>query len=504
MDIFHNLVLGFSVSLSITNLGYCFLGVVLGTLVGVLPGLGSPTAMALLLPLTFHSKDISGIIMLAGIWYGASYGGSTTSILLRIPGEGSSMITCLDGYEMAKQGRGGPALGISAFGSYIAGTLGLFGLMFFAPLLSEFALEFGPTEYFAITVLAMTLVNYMARGSSLKCFMMALVGIFLGTVGIDPVTSSARFTYNQESLLGGLDLVPIAIGLFGLSEILTQLDEEFIPTGIILPKGIKAYFPNREDWRRSIGPILRGTGLGFVIGIIPGGNAIIASFASYGMEKRLSDHPKKFGTGAIEGVAGPEAANNSVTAGAYIPLLGLGIPTNVMMALLLGAFMIHGIHPGPMLMVQRPDIFWGVITSMYIGNVMLLVLNLPLIPVFAKITKVPLSIMNPLICLICLFGAYTTSNNYIDILIAVGFGVFGYLARKFEFEEAPLLLGFILGPMMEVSFRQSLIISKGNFAFFFARPISATMLAAACLLFISPIIWKVIKKKKPLIDKDLN
>lgn len=492
MDLLHNLILGFSVSLSIGNLLFCFIGVLLGTVVGVLPGLGTPTTMALLIPITFYLRDVSAIIMMAGIWYGAAYGGSTTSILLRIPGEALSIITCLDGHEMAKKGRAGPALGISAFGSFIAGTLGIVGLSFLTPLLCDFALDFGPREYFALSILALTLVSYLARGSTLKCIMMAVLGIFLGMVGMDPVNSTARFTYKQLFLLSGFNLVPMAIGLFGLSEIFSLVEEKVVPVTPKVPKGLLALLPNREDWKRSTGPILRGTVLGFLIGIIPGGNATVGSFASYAVEKRISKNPEKFGTGAIEGVAGPESSNNAVTMGAYIPLLGLGLPTNVMMALLLAVFMIHGVKPGPMLPIQRPDIFWGVVTSMYIGNVMLLILNLPLIPIFVRLLKVPKTILHPIICLICLFGAYTINNNPVDIVIVVVFGVFGYLMKKFEFEEAPLILGFILGPLIELSLRQSLIISEGTFRFFFKSPISSVMLGIAILILLTPVLVKII------------
>lgn len=496
METLHNLILGFSVSCSPVNLLYCFIGVLLGTVVGVLPGLGASATIALLLPITFYISDTSAIIMLAGIWYGSMYGGSTTSILLRIPGEAASVVTCLDGYEMAKQGRAGAALGISAFGSFIAGTLGIIGLMCLAPPLAEFALEFGPPEYFALTMLGLTLVAYLAQGSALKAWMMGLLGLFLGTIGLDPVRSAARFTYNTLTLMNGLELVPIAMGLFGISEVLGLIEEKFSKEEVAKPpKGLFALLPNKKDWRDSAGAISRGTILGFLVGILPGGGAIVSSFASYAIEKRISKHPEKFGTGLIEGVAAPESANNSATAGAFIPLLTLGIPSNVIMALMLGALMLHGITPGPMLLKQRPDMFWGVITSMYVGNIMLLILNLPLIGLFVQITKVPEAIMGSIITLVCLLGAYGINNNPMDILIMVIFGVLGYLMKKVKLEAAPLLLAFILGPMIETSLRQSLILSKGNFMIFFSRPISGVLLSLAIFLLITPSIRKYFRQR---------
>jgi putative tricarboxylic transport membrane protein len=473
------------------NLLYCFIGVTLGTVVGVLPGLGSAATIALLLPITYYLPPTSAIIMLAGIWYGSMYGGSTTSILLRIPGEAATVMTCIDGYEMAKQGRAGAALGISAFGSFIAGSVGVVALMFLAPPLAEFALEFGPPEYFALAILGLSLVSSLGTKSLPKALSMALLGLFLGTIGLDPVRSAARFTYGSLTLLSGLDLVPMVMGLFGIAEVLSMIEKRMQVEEVAkAPKGLIALLPNRKDWRDSIGPITRGTIVGFLVGILPGGNATISSFISYALEKRRSKHPEEFGRGAIEGVAGPESANNAATAGGFVPLLTLGIPTNVVMALMFGAFLLHGVTPGPMLLNQRPEMFWGIIASMYVGNIMLLVLNLPLIGLFVKITTLPSSIMGPIIVLVCLVGAYGVSNNPMDILVMVIFGVVGYLMGKFGYEPAPLVLAFVLGPMIEISLRQSLILSEGNFTIFFMRPIAGVLLGAAILMLLAPMIRK--------------
>ena len=496
MDTFRDLALGFAVAFSLKNLMYCFIGALLGTVVGVLPGLGCAATIALLLPITFYLNDTGAIIMLAGIYYGAMYGGSTTSILFRIPGESTSVVTCLDGYEMAKKGRAGAALGICAFGSFIAGTVGVFGLTFFAPRLAEWALEFGPPEYCSLMILGMTLVTFLAKGSPLKTAMMAVFGMLLGTIGLDPVSSVARLTFGSTQLMSGLHLVLLAMGMFGISEVFKLIEQPIHQEQVIkAPKGLFALFPNLREWKDSFFPILRGTLLGFGVGTLPGGGAIISTFGAYGLEKRISKHPERFGHGAIEGVAGPEAANNSASTGAFVPLLTLGIPSNGAIALLLGAIMIHGITPGPLLFKSRPDMFWGLIASMYIGNVMLLVLNLPLVGLFARIAYVPSSIMNPIIAYICVFGAYGVSNNPFDIVIMAIFGIFGYFMEKLDFEPAPLLLAFILGPMVEETLRQSLIISRGSFDIFFSRPISAVTMSVAILLYLSPLMRKILKKR---------
>jgi len=499
MDLFSNLLYGLSVALTPVNLLYCFIGVFIGTLIGVLPGIGPVGAMSLLLPTTFHSSPVGAIIMLAGIYYGAMYGGSTTSILLNIPGEAASVVTCLEGYQMARRGRAGPALGISAFGSFIGGTFSIIGLMLVAPPLAEGALRFGPPEYFSLMVLGMTLLIYLASGSIPKALMMAVLGVVLGIIGIDPTSGVQRFTFNILELNDGIGLVPLVMGLFGISEVLLNV-EQSVKREIFQTK-ITGLFPNLNDWRKSAGPIARGSVLGFFLGILPGGGALISSFVAYAMEKKLSRTPERFGQGAIEGVAGPETANNSATGGAFIPLLTLGIPANVVMAMLLGALLIHGMQPGPMLLQTHPDLFWGVVTSMYIGNAMLLLLNLPLIGLWVQVLKVPYRILFPMILLFCLIGAYSINYSKMDILIMIIFGIVGYLMKKFQYEGAPLVLAYVLGPMLEMSLRQSLTMSDGKFSIFFTRPISAVGIAVAILLVLSPLLPWIGKKRAPIPEE---
>lgn len=458
----------------------------MGTLVGVLPGIGPVGAISILLPSTYHMSPVSGTIMLAGIYYGAMYGGSTTSILVNIPGESASVITCLDGYQMARQGRAGPALGIAAFGSFIAGTIATIFIMLAGPPLAHFALRFGPAEYFALMFLGLTMLIYLAMESMLKAMIMACFGVFLGVIGTDPIHGVERFTYGSYTLLDGLGLVPVLMGLYGISEILVNIDLKIKPD--IYKTTISSLLPNLEDWKKSIGSILRGTFIGFFIGILPGGTSVVSSFAAYIVEKKVSKYPEKFGTGMIEGVAAPESANNSASQGSFIPLLTLGIPSNVIMAVLLGGLLIQGITPGPLLIKKYPEIFWGVIGSMYVGNVMLLLLNLPLIGIWVKLLKVPYSILFPMILFFCLIGVYSISNNYYEIIIMIIFGVVGYLMRKFGYEGAPLVLAFVLSPMIENSFRQALIMSNGSFSIFFTRPISLVLLIVAGVLLISPFI----------------
>ena len=499
MELLNFLGIGFSVALQPENLLYCFLGVFIGTLVGVLPGIGPVGAMSLLLPATFNSTPEGAIIMLAGIYYGAMYGGSTTSILVNIPGEAASVVTCLDGYEMARQGRAGPALGIAAFGSFIAGTFSILGLMLLAPPLAQFALRFGPPEYFTLMVLGVTVLIYLAHGSMPKALIMATFGLTLGLIGLDSITALQRFTFNRMELLDGIGLVPIVMGLFGISEVLVNI-EQVIRRDIVKTR-LKGLLPSAKDWRDSRGPITRGSLLGFFLGILPGGGGVISSFLSYALEKRVSKTPERFGKGAIEGVAGPEAANNAATGGAFIPLMTLGIPPNVVIAMLLGAFMIHGVTPGPLLMKQNPQIFWGVIASMYVGNVMLLVLNLPLIGIWVQILNIPYKILFPLILLFCLIGVYSVNNTVFDIYIMLLFGIMGYLMKKFDYEGAPLVLAFVLGPMMENNLRKSLIMSQGDFTIFFTRPLAAISLIIAFILLISPMIpW--LRKKREEIPKE--
>ena len=496
MDLLSYIVLGFQVCLQPSNLFLAFMGCVIGTLVGVLPGLGPAAAISLLLPTSFHITPVGALILLSGIYYGAMYGGSTTSILVNIPGEAASVVTCLDGYEMAKQGRAGPALGIAAFGSFIAGTAGVVGLMCVAPPLAEIALKFGPPEYTTLMILGLVVVTFLVKGSMAKALLMAAFGMFLSTIGLDAVSGVARFSLGRIELMDGVGMVPVVMGLFGISEVLLNLEKTFERE--ILKGEIKDYLPTKEDWRKSAKPIARGSILGFFLGILPGGGAVLASFVSYAVEKKVSKHPEKFGMGAIEGVASPEAANNSATAGAFIPLLTLGIPSNVVMAILLGAMMIHGITPGPNLIHEHPQVFWGVIISMYIGNVMLLILNLPLIRMWVQVLKVPYGLLFPLILLFCLIGAYSLSFATFDILVMIVFGIIGYLMKKTDYEGAPLILALVLGNLFENALRQSLMLSDGSFLIFFNRPIAAVFIWIAIALLAIPLLpW--LKKRRPAV-----
>ena len=468
------------------NLLACFVGAVLGTIVGVLPGLGPAAAMALVLPLTIKLGPTAGLIMLAGIYYGAMYGGSTTSILVNIPGEAASVVTCLDGYAMARQGRAGPALGIAAFGSFIAGTFSVVGLMLLAPPLARVALSFGPPEIFALLLIGFTMVTHLASGSKLRAVAMALLGLLLGTVGLDPITATPRFTWGSVTLSDGVGLVPMIMGLFGIAEVLLNIEQGIKQE--VFQTRIRGLLPTRQDWKDSAAPIARGSVLGFVLGILPGIGAIIPTFISYALEKRVSRHPEKFGTGMIAGVAGPEAANNAATGGSMIPLLTLGIAPNVVMAVLLGAFLIHGVQPGPLLIKEHPHIFWGVITSMYVGNVMLLILNLPLIGLWVQLLNVPYVILFPLILLFCVIGVYDVSGNSWDVVIMLAFGVVGYLMRKLRYEPAPLVLAFVLGRLAEESIRQSLLLSRGSLAILLERPLAGTLLATAVVIAVAPLV----------------
>jgi len=488
MESLQGIIFGFSIALKPINLLYCFFGVLIGTLVGVLPGLGPSAAISLLVPMTLHGSPESGFIMLAGIYYGAMYGGSTTSILVNMPGEAASVVTCIDGYQMARQGKAGPALGIAAMGSFIAGTFSIIGLMIAAPPLARFALQFGPPEYFSLMVLGLSVLSYLSGGSLLKSLVVAMVGILLGCVGVDTVSGMSRMTFGIPQLLDGLGIVPVVMGLFGISEVLLNV-EMSLKRDVFLHK-VKNLLPNVQDWKDSIGAIFRGSFLGFVLGVLPGGGTIVASFAAYAIEKKVSKHPEKFGRGAIAGVAGPESANNAATGGAFIPLLTLGIPANAVMAILLGALMIHGLQTGPLLMKEAPNIFWGTIASMYVGNGLLLILNLPLIPLWVKVLRTPYVLLFPLIILFCFIGAYSLNNSVVDLLVMLIFGLVGYLFKKFRYEAAPLILAFILGPLLENSFRQSLIISNGSFWIFFSKPISLLLIIIAFLLLISPLVFK--------------
>ncbi|WP_375457746.1 tripartite tricarboxylate transporter permease [uncultured Enterovirga sp.] len=499
MDVLANVAQGFGVALQPINLLSCFLGVFIGTLVGVLPGIGPVSAMSLLLPITLAGTPEAGIIMMAGIYYGSMYGGSTTSILVNIPGEAASVVTCLDGHQMAKQGRAGPALGIAALGSFVAGTFAIVALMLVAPTLAIWAVAFGPAEYFSLMVLGVTILTFLTQGSMAKALLMACVGAVLGLIGLDSITAQPRLTFDRIELYDGIGLVPVVMGLFGLAEVLHNLERPIIRD--VVQAKITQLWPSRQDWGASAGPIARGTLLGFVLGILPGGGAIIASFASYALEKRLSRHPERFGRGAIEGVAGPEAANNAAAGGAFIPLLTLGIPPNVVMALLLGAFVIHGLQPGPLMMTQNPTLFWAIIVSMYIGNVMLVVLNLPLVGMWAQLLRVPYNVLFPLIVLFSIVGVYCSSNNVFDVYVMIAFGILGYLMRKTGYEPAPLVLAFVLGPMLENNLRKALILSQGDLTTFVARPISAVCLAFAAALLVFPLL-PALRRKRDAVALD--
>jgi putative tricarboxylic transport membrane protein len=482
LDVLQNLALGFSVALSPPVLFYAFVGCVIGTLVGVLPGVGPLAGISLLLPATFGMDATRAIVMLAGIYYGAMYGGSTTSILMRIPGEAASVMTCIDGYAMARKGRAGAALAIAAVGSYVAGTASVVGLMVMAPPLARVALRFGPPEQLALLLLGLLVLAYMSSGSMLKALAMAALGLLLGTVGIDQMTGYMRYVYGVVELGDGLGVVPVAVGLFGVAEILATAGAP-TPPAVIKPR-LSELLPSREEWRQSAWPIARGTVLGFLIGILPGSAHIIASFVSYAVEKRVSRRPQDFGHGAVAGVAGPESANNSATSGAFVPMLALGVPSGPIPAVMLAALMVHGVAPGPLLIANQPALFWGFIASMYVGNVMLLILNLPLVGVFVNILRIPYAYLYPAILVFCVLGVYAVNSSVVDVWIMLVMGVVGYVLRKLQFDVAPIVLGLILSPMLELSLRQSLAMSAGSYAILIERPIAATMFAAVILLLI--------------------
>jgi len=489
LESLQHLATGFGVALSFQNFFYCLVGVVVGTLVGVLPGLGPIAGIALLIPATFGLNATSAIIMLAGIYYGAMYGGSTTSILLNVPGETASVITCIDGYQMAQKGRAGKALAICAVGSFIAGTLGIFGLVFLAPPLAEAALAFGPAEYFSLMVFGFVVLSNVTGGSFLKSLMMAVVGLIIGTIGLDPVTGDGRFAFDSPSLLAGIEFVAVAIGLFGIGEVLVNVAQpaQTLEQKVIVPR-FRELYPTLYDLKESIFAILRGAGIGFGVGLVPGPAPVIATYASYMVERKVSRHPEEFGKGAIKGVAGPESANNAACQSAFIPLFAIGIPFAPPTAILLGALLIHGVTPGPMMISEHPELFWGVIASMYIGNFILLLLNLPFVPVFANILRIPKKILLPLVTLFCLTGMYTVNNSTFDIWMMILFGALGFLLRRWAYEGAPLLLALVLGPKLEVAFRQSLMISHGNFEVFITRPISLAFLTATLLFLLVPLL----------------
>jgi putative tricarboxylic transport membrane protein len=483
-----NLALGFSVALGPKVLFYAFAGCLVGTLVGVLPGIGPLAGISLLLPASFGLDATSAVVLLAGIYYGAMYGGSTTSILMRIPGEAASVITCLDGYAMARKGRAGAALTIAAVGSYVAGTVSVVALTLLAPPLAAFALRFGPPEYTALLVLGLLLLGYLSGGSVPKALAMAMLGLLLGMVGIDPMTGFFRFAYGVIELGDGVGIVPVAVGLFGLAEILTTAGQAAAPE-VVRPR-LRQLLPAAEEWRRSWAPIGRGTALGFLVGVIPGSAHILASFVSYAVERRLSARPGEFGQGAVEGVAGPESANNAATSGAFVPMLALGVPSGPIPAVMMAAMMIHGVSPGPLLVRDQPALFWGFIASMYVGNLMLLVLNLPLVGLFVNLLRIPYPVLYPLVLVFAVLGVYAVNGSVVDVWIMAATGVAGYLLRKLGFELAPVVLGLVLGPMLEMSVRQSLALSGGSYAIFLQRPIAATLLAVAGALILVPLVWR--------------
>jgi putative tricarboxylic transport membrane protein len=499
MDLFAQLISGFAVALQPVNLFYCFVGCLIGTLVGVLPGLGPTAAMALLLPATFHVTPVTAVIMLSGIYYGAMYGGSTTSILVNIPGEAASVMTCVDGYQMARQGRAGAALGMSAFASFIAGTLGILGLTLMAPPLASFALKFGPPEYFALMCMGMVVLSFLTGASMIRSLMMACAGIIAGTVGTDTVSGSTRFTFGVTELMDGVGLVPLVMGLFGISEIILNLEQN-IDREVFKAK-VSGLMPTAADWVASRWALLRGTVIGFLLGILPGGGAVLSSFVAYAVEKRVAKDPARFGKGAIEGVAAPEAANNSAAQAAYIPLLTLGLPANVVMALLLGALILHGVTPGPLLLTKNPDIFWGVVASMYIGNAMLLVLNLPLIGMWVQLLRIPYPFLMPAIVLFCIVGSYTVANSITDVYLMLAFGVFGYLMKKLKFDAPPMVLAFVLGPLIEYYFKSALMYSRGSFVVFVTRPISLACLVVTAIV----LVWSLaaaVRRSPSLFPKE--
>ena len=494
MEIFDNLALGFSVAFTFQNIFYCFIGVLLGTLIGVLPGLGPVPTIAMLLPITFGLPPVAALIMLAGIYYGAQYGGSTTAILINLPGESSSVVTAIDGYQMARQGRAGAALATAALGSFFAGSVATFLLAVFAPPLADLALKFGPPEYFALMVLGLVASVALASGSVVKALAMVVFGILLGLSGQDVYTGTPRFTFDMLELADGIEFVALAMGVFGIGEIVRNLEDEHTRT--VTVQKVRGLLLSKDDVKRIVGPILRGTFLGSFLGILPGGGAILSSFAAYSIEKKISRHLERFGKGAIEGVAGPESANNAGAQTSFIPMLTLGIPSNPVMALMIGALIIQGIVPGPNVVNEQPNLFWGIIASMWIGNFMLVVLNLPLIGIWVRLLTVPYHILFPLIVGFCCIGVYSVNNNAIDVYTMAIFGLIGYVLVKLHCEPAPLLLGFIIGPMLEEYLRRAMLISRGDPTVFFTRPISATMLGLAALALIVVLLPSVRKKRE--------
>ncbi len=491
MDIFGGLLGGFSVALTPVNLLFGFLGAVIGTVIGILPGLGPLGTMALLLSLTYGLDPTAGMILFAGIYFGAMYGGSTTSILLNIPGEAASVVTVLEGYQMARRGRAGAALAVAAIGSFVAGTISLIGLSFLAPTLARAALKFGPAEYFTVAFVGLLIMTRLTGGRLTRSLMLIAFGLALGTVGMETVAGYMRYTFGQPLLAQGIDFLPVAMGLFGISEVLITAEEQHANVQMQKVR-FRELWPTAAEWKRSAWPMIRGSFIGFFVGLIPGPSPVISTMVSYGVEKKLDKHGE-FGKGAIEGVAGPEAANNASVGAAYVPLMALGIPFTPAMAVVMAVLLIHGINPGPLLMSQKPDLFWGVIASMYIGNFMLLVFNLPLVGVFASIIRTPLFILMPSVMMLCLVGVYSVNNSMLDIWLMIGFGLLGYCLRRLRYDLAPLILAMVLGPMMERSFREAMMIGRGDLMVFLNRPISATILMVGVLALVGPFLFDRIK-----------
>lgn len=486
---FEDILNGFASALSITNLLVCLAGVALGTLVGVLPGLGPVGAISLLLPLTFSMDPVSALILVAGVYFGGMYGGSTTSILVNVPGEAASVVTTLDGYKMTQKGRAGAALAISAIGSFIAGTIGIVLLTFLAPPIARMAIKFGPPEYFAIVLAGLLILSRLTDKSLIRSYLLISVGIVIALIGIDPSSGLLRLTFDSPWLVDGVDFIPIIMGLYGLAEVIGSLEQRYLkPEKTDL--SLKKLMPTRTEMKRSAGPIVRGGLLGFFMGLLPGPANILSTYASYGLEKKLSKHPEEFGKGAIEGVAGPESANNGASSGALVPLLSLGVPFSPMPAILLSAFMIQGVTPGPLMMTQHSVLFWALIASMYIGNVMLLVLNLPMVGLFAKVSYLQPKVLMPIVMIFCFIGAYSVRSSMFDVMVMIVFGIFGYLLKKAKMEPSPLVLGVILGPVLESSLRQSMLIFHGDLTQFFTRPISCTLLVIGLLITIWPLFGR--------------
>ncbi|MEZ5653950.1 MAG: tripartite tricarboxylate transporter permease [Burkholderiaceae bacterium] len=480
---------GFATIVAPVNLLFCFIGALVGTLVGVLPGLGPTASIAILLPLTIGLDPVTAIIMIAGIYYGASYGGSTTAILVNIPGEAQSVVTCIDGYKMAQNGRAGAAIGISAIGSFIAGTLGAVAIGLVSMPLIDFAIRFGPPEYFALMLLGFVVLLVLARGSVVKSMIMILTGLMLSTVGQDVITGETRYAFDVPELVDGISIVTIAMGIFGMGEVLYNLED--LSRRPVQQVPLRDLLPSREEWRRSTMPVARGSVLGFLVGLLPGGGATLASFVSYALEKKLARDPSQFGQGAIEGVAGPEAANNAGATGSFIPLLTLGLPGNPVTAILLGALVLYGVTPGPLMIQTNPEIFWGVIASMYVGNVMLLLLNLPLVGLWVQLLRVPYRLLFPPLVLFMLIGSYSINNNLFDVGALLVFGLVGYLLRKLDFEPAPLILAFVLGGPIETNLRQSLMMGHGEWGYIATRPIASTILLVALAIAVLPLFGAV-------------